>query len=117
MRVYTLILIWVFGLSCISAKVQTASGGAPSTPDNQVSGKVLAAHGRSATGAIVTLQDAVTSQKTTATADKHGKYLFTKVFPGQYSLSARFKDKESESQSISLSHGEKLKRDLKIKND
>lgn|SRR5579864_1000405 len=116
MRVQASILISILGLFCISAQGQSMDGGARSVSDNQVSGKVLA-HGKAAPGAIVTLQDTVSSEKTTATADKHGKYVFPKVFSGQYSLSASFKDKKSESENISIGHGDKLKKDLKIKND
>jgi hypothetical protein len=116
MRAHTLILIFILGVSSVLAKVQTASGGVVSTPDNQISGKVTV-NGKVAQGAIVTLQDAVTSKKMTATADNHGKYIFLKVFSGDYTLSVSFKNKESESENISIGHGEKLKKDLKIKND
>lgn len=116
MRICRLILIFIFGLSPVLAKTQAASGGAVSTPDSQISGKIFA-HGKAAPGATVTLQDAVTSKKITMTADKHGKYAFSKVFSGDYSLSASFKSKESDSENISIGHGEKLKKDLKIKND
>ncbi|MFL6315037.1 MAG: carboxypeptidase-like regulatory domain-containing protein [Terriglobales bacterium] len=117
MRVHALILICILGVLCISAKGQAAGGPVHSTSDSKISGKVTDLHGKVAPGAIVTLRDVVTEEKTTATADKHGKYLFASVFPGEYSLSASFKNKESDSQSISLGHREKLQKDLKIKND
>ena len=117
MRVHALLVICVLGFLCIPARGQTTDGGVHSRPDNQVFGKVIAAHGKAAPGAIVTLRDAVTGQKTTATADKHGKYLFASVFQGDYALSASFKDKESEPQDISLGHREKLRKDLRIRNE
>jgi len=116
MRVHALVLICVLGVLCTSANatLQDASGGKPITPDSQVSGKVRTAHGKAAPGAIVTLRDNVTGEKMTAASDSHGNYIFTKVFPGDYSLSATLKNKESESQSLSLGHREKLKKDLQI---
>jgi hypothetical protein len=117
MRVHALVLICVLGVFCIpaNARPQDANGGRPITPDSQVSGKVTAVHGKAATGAIVTLQNTQTGLKMTAKADKHGKYLFAKVVPGDYSLSASLKNKESDSQTISLDHLDKLQKDLKIK--
>lgn len=98
MRVHILALIGVLGLFSISVKAQgqtagSGSGGGHSKADNQVSGKVIAAHGGAVPDAIVTLRDNVTGEKMTATCDYHGKYLFTKVFPGDYSLSATVKTK------------------------
>lgn len=117
MRVHALILVCILGVLGISAKGQEMAGKVHSTPDSRVSGKVTDIHGKAAPGAIVTLRDVVSGEKTTATADKQGKYLFAKVFPGDYSLSASFKDRQSEAQNISLGHGEKLQKDLNIKND
>jgi hypothetical protein len=119
MRVLALVLICFLGVLFTpeKARAQDASGGKPITPDSQVSGKVTTGHGKTAQGAIVTLQDAVTGNKMTAKADKHGKYVFAKVPPGDYSLSASMNNKESEAQNISLAHRDKLQKDLKIKND
>jgi hypothetical protein len=119
MRVRALILFCVLVGLCTagSARHQTAGGGVPVTPDCRISGKVTAAHGKTAPGAIVTLQNTQTGLKLTVKADKHGKYLFAKVVPGDYSLSASYKNKESEAQTISLDHLDKLEKDLDIKND
>lgn len=117
MRVQALILICFLGVLCISAKGQAASGGGHSTPSSQVSGKVTDVHGKAARGAVVTLRDNVTAEEMTATADKYGKYLFPKVVPGDYSLSASFKNNKSDSQSISLGPAEKIQKDLKVKHD
>lgn len=119
MRVHALVLICVLAVLCTSANatLQDANGGRPITPDSQVSGKVTAANGKAAPGAIVTLQDALTGRKMTSKADKHGKYVFAKVPPGDYSLSANLANKESETENISLSHRDKLQKNLKIKND
>jgi hypothetical protein len=119
MRVHALVLICVLGIFSIpaSARPQDANGGRPITPDSRVSGKVTTVHGKAAPGAIVTLQNTQTGLKMTAKTDKHGKYLFAKVVPGDYSLSASFKNKESEAQTISLDHRDKVQKDLKIKND
>jgi hypothetical protein len=119
MRVHVLVLICVLGVFCIpaNARLQTVGGGVRVTPDSQVSGKVTALHGKAAPGAIVTLQNTQTGLKMTAKTDKHGKYLFAKVVPGDYSLSASLKNKESEAQTISLDHRDKVQKDLKIKND
>src|SRR5579864_4039448 len=119
MRVHALVLLCVFGILRISAKAQGQTAGGTAGPghskaDIQVSGKVITAHHRAVRGAIVTLRDNITGEKMTATYDSHGKYIFTKVFPGDYSLSATLKNKKSESQNLSLGHREKLKKDLQI---
>jgi hypothetical protein len=119
MRVHALVLICVLGFFCTpaNARPQDAEGGKRITPDSQISGKVAAADGKAALGAIVTLQDAVTGRKMTAKTDKHGKYVIPRVPPGDYSLSASLANKESETQNISLGHRVKARKDLKIKND
>ncbi|HEV2991881.1 MAG TPA: carboxypeptidase-like regulatory domain-containing protein [Candidatus Angelobacter sp.] len=117
MRTHGLLVICVLGLLCISAKAQDDGGGVHSTPNNQVAGRVITAHGKAVPGAIVILRDVVTGQKMIAKADKQGRYFFARVCYGEYSLSASFNDKKSETQIISLKHREQLQKDLEIKNE
>src|SRR5260370_8598827 len=92
-------------------EAESSSGGIASKPDITISGKVRNRKGRPAVGATVILRDAVTGEQRSTTTDKRGRYSFTKIFPGEYSLSATLKDKKAQSKDISVRHNDNLRED------
>jgi protocatechuate 3,4-dioxygenase beta subunit len=74
------------------------------THTGSLTGKVIDESGKAVVGAKVILTDSITQESSSASSGKTGKYMFSKLFPGAYTIHAEKNTLKSDLRDIKVNN-------------
>ncbi len=121
MKIRLALGLTLLALAFLSLQAKTQAAGSPdrtsATHTGKLQGRIMNTIGKPVKGATVVLTDATTREETRTKANSKGKYNFSGLFPGSYTVRAEAAGFKSASGETRISNDKAAKLDLKLTNE